>query len=304
MGPSRRRNLDLLIAWLDAVRRRDPDAMAAMVAPDAVWQGVRPEWVCRGRSEVLAMWLQRAAALDDLEEVALLADDRRGVLHLRAPSLRRVDERLHPRGVFIALTAGEDGRFERIEDHVRRSDALPLDPASAPRGVAEAPVRDGVPQGAGWFAVNLADARWLSGRFGAFTMLEGDDRFEAIGVNVGVLEPGQAACYYHREGDQEDFLVLSGEALLLVEGEERPLRRWDFVHCPPWTEHVFVGAGTGPCAVLALGGRSDPGVVYPRSELALRHDAGVEADTAFPAEAYADVPPDEPVAFDPAWLGG
>jgi hypothetical protein len=29
---------------------------------------------------------------------------------------------------------------------------------------------------------------------------------------------------YHWEADQEHFLVLSGDALLIVEGEERPLR--------------------------------------------------------------------------------
>jgi glyoxylate utilization-related uncharacterized protein len=31
--------------------------------------------------------------------------------------------------------------------------------------------------------------------------------------------------------------VLYGEALLLVEGQERPLRQWDFVHCPPETPY-------------------------------------------------------------------
>lgn len=300
----RRRNVDLLIAWLDAARRADADALAALLAPDAVWQGLRPEWVCRGRHEVLAMVLERGAALADLEQVELLADENRAVLHLRAPSLRAVDERLHPGGVYIAFTAGDDGRIARMEDHARRDTALPLDPAQAPRGVPEAPVVEGVPQGPGWFVVNVADARWRTGHFGAYTTFEGEERFEQIGVNVGVLEPGQPACYYHREDEQEDFLVLAGEALLLVEGEERPLRRWDFVHCPPWTDHVFVGAGDGPCAILALGGRTDGGVVYPVSELALRHGAGVERETTVPAEAYAALPPDVPVAFAPRWLPG
>lgn len=56
--------------------------------------------------------------------------------------------------------------------------------------------------------------------------------------------------------DQEDFLVLAGEALAIVEGEEHPLRRWDFVHCPPGTSHVIIGAGEGPCLVLAVGARN------------------------------------------------
>ena len=163
-------------------------------------------------------------------------------------------------------------------------------------------MQEGVPQGDGWFVVNVAETRWQGGAFGAFTAFQGDVPFEAVGVNIGVLEPGQPACLYHREGNQEDFLVLKGEALLLVEGEERRLRAWDFVHCPPWTNHVFVGAGTGPCALLALGTRSGGGVLYPVSELARRHQAGVAEATTRPAEAYAPVPPDAPVRFDPAWL--
>jgi oxalate decarboxylase/phosphoglucose isomerase-like protein (cupin superfamily) len=95
---------------------------------------------------------------------------------------------------------------------------------------------------------------------------------------------------YHAEEDQEAFLVLAGEALLLVEGEERPLRAWDFFHCPPWTEHVIVGAGDGPCVFVAVGART-PGskVVYPRVDVALRHGAGVEEETDSGAVAYADI---------------
>ena len=89
-----------------------------------------------------------------------------------------------------------------------------------------------------------------------------------------------------------DFLVLHGECLLLVEGQERPLKAWDFVHCPPRTEHVFVGAGSGPCVVLMLGARLPEGdIVYPVSELALKHGAGVETEKHDPRTAYADLPP-------------
>jgi uncharacterized cupin superfamily protein len=149
--------------------------------------------------------------------------------------------------------------------------------------VPEAPLRRTdaglVPEGEGWFVVNARDALWKEGAFGSYTRFEGDARFPQLGINIGVLRPGQAACMYHREEDQEDFLVLSGKCLLLVEGEERPLRAWDFVHCPPSTEHVFVGAGDGPCAILAVGGRSSRDVVYPRADVALRHLAGVERET-------------------------
>ena len=160
------------------------------------------------------------------------------------------------------------------------------------------------PVGEGWFVVNAREAKWLDGHFGAYTRFEGESRFTKLGFNIGVLAPGQAACYYHGEEEQEDFLVLSGECLLLIEGEERPLRQWDFVHCPDWTEHVFVGAGDGPCALLAVGTRSGDAVVYPRAEVALRHGAGVKRETREPREAYAGTPPDVEVGYRDGWLPG
>jgi len=127
-----------------------------------------------------------------------------------------------------------------------------------------------VPDGEGWF--------------------EGKPSFPHFGINVRVLQPGQPACHYHREDQQEAFLVLQGECHLLVEGQERMLRQWDFFHCPPDTNHVVVGAGDGPCVVLMVGKR-DPNqkIVYPVDELALDHGAGVRTETASPAEAYAGV---------------
>jgi uncharacterized cupin superfamily protein len=90
----------------------------------------------------------------------------------------------------------------------------------------------------------------------------------------------------------------------VIEGQERPLRQWDFVHCPPWTEHVFVGAGERPCAILAVGTRSGGDVIYPRSDVALRHAAGVETETRQPREAYAEIPADDEVSYRAGWLPG
>jgi uncharacterized cupin superfamily protein len=157
------------------------------------------------------------------------------------------------------------------------------------------------PEGAGWFVVNVRDACWWKhDTFGLAVGFEGneterrrksntsDARFEQLGINIQVLEPGQPNCMYHAEGAQEDFLVLAGECLLLVEGQERRLRAWDFVHCPPFTEHVFVGAGDGPCAILMIGARREPEeVLYPVSELARRHGAGVSVEASDPRVAYA-----------------
>jgi uncharacterized cupin superfamily protein len=150
----------------------------------------------------------------------------------------------------------------------------------------------------GWFVVNVADTGWWRNeKFGAGCPLEGIDdenaaeaRFKEYGINIHVVWPGQPNCMYHREAAQENFLVLTGECLLLIEGEERRLQAWDFVHFPKWTAHVIVGAGTGPCAILMVGSRADGRVTYPVSELAQEHDAGVEEETDHGSEAYAPFP--------------
>jgi uncharacterized cupin superfamily protein len=170
----------------------------------------------------------------------------------------------------------------------------PLEPAG--EGLA--------PAGEDWFTLNAREARWLDGGFGAYTRFEGKQRFPQLGFNIGVLSPGQPACYYHGEDEQEDFLVLSGECLLVIEGQERRLTAWDFVHCPPWTEHVFVGAGEEPCAILAVGTRGTDGVVYPVSPVAARYGAAASREAHDPREAYAGLPEDRDTRYREGWLPG
>jgi uncharacterized cupin superfamily protein len=156
----------------------------------------------------------------------------------------------------------------------------------------------------GWFAVSVRDAAWMTNeKFGAACVFEGDAvSFSQVGYTLAVLAPGQCNGLYHREEDQEDFLVLSGECVVIIEGEERLLRAWDFVHCPPGTEHIFVGSGDGPCVIFMAGARAHRGSAsYPRSEAALRHRAGVEAETSVSPEPYAPFPkwrPGPPGSFD------
>jgi len=155
------------------------------------------------------------------------------------------------------------------------------------------------PAGEGWFVVNARDAAWFeSDGLGFYAPFEGENaRFPDLGININVLRAGEPSCMYHGEDAQEDFLVLAGECILIVEGQERPLRTWDFVHCPAWTEHVIVGAGDGPCAFLAIGGHraKGRGIRYPVNEVALKHGAGVEKETSDPNEAYARFAELEPV---------
>ncbi len=160
-----------------------------------------------------------------------------------------------------------------------------------------------VAEGEGWFVVNARETVWGdAGRMGVYTRLgEGDARFPELGINVGVLWPGQPACMYHREPNQEDFLVLSGECILIVEGQERTMKAWDFFHSPAGAEHVMVGAGTGPCVILAVGSRGKRSVVYPASDVARRHEAAVERETTSPEEAYAGIDLVE-TAYREGWL--
>ena len=150
------------------------------------------------------------------------------------------------------------------------------------------------PAAEGWFVVNVRDAEWWStdsrGARCGFESEYGDPQveFDQLGVNLSVMEPGQAGMY-HAESNQEAFLVLSGACTLLVEGEERRLRPWDFFHSPPWTEHAFVGAGDGRCVILMAGARSGPDVRYPVSELAARYGVCVNEETSDPEQAYANV---------------
>ena len=159
-----------------------------------------------------------------------------------------------------------------------------------------------VPATEGWFVVNARDAAWVTNEtFGARCVFEASPRviqerpdldprmFPQIGINLDVIMPGQPSGLYHSETAQEDMLVLRGECILLIESEERPLRAWDFVHCPPGTAHSFVGAGDGPCVIFMVGARTpDKGLFYP------------ELNTHSAREAYAHYPHWQP-ARPNAW---
>jgi uncharacterized cupin superfamily protein len=168
-----------------------------------------------------------------------------------------------------------------------------------------------VPKGEGWFVLNMRDAVWRhgDGRGAVCVALddfEGERQVEQLGVNPFVLNPGEPMAMYHWETDQEDFLVVSGEAVLIIEGEERQLRAWDFVHCPPNTKHVIIGAGSGPCVVIAIGARersTEPDSLgFSVDEVAKRHGASVDENTMDGGVAYASLPRREPTAYRDGWL--
>jgi uncharacterized cupin superfamily protein len=158
-----------------------------------------------------------------------------------------------------------------------------------------------------WFVLNARDATWHErpGR-GVYCDFEHGTDFEQLGVNITVLWPGQPMSMYHWEADQEDFLVVAGEALLVIEDEERQLRQWDFVHCPRGAAHTIVGAGDGRCVIVCVGARVDSTGpnwgAYTVSEAAARHGASVERETTEPPEAYARFGTSSEATYRDGWL--
>ena len=157
------------------------------------------------------------------------------------------------------------------------------------------------PVSPGWFVVNVGEAAWVrNDAFGGRCVFESSPRvlaerpdaepqmFTDTGFTLAVLEPGKPTGMFHAESEQEDFLVLAGTCLLIVEEEERPLRAWDFVHCPAGTRHTFVGTGDGPCVIFMTGARREgKTLLYPVAAHAQARGAGVETETPNPMEAYA-----------------
>jgi uncharacterized cupin superfamily protein len=227
---------------------------------------------CDGRGRVD---LQQGQPLHDVEQ-------RRGPgcieqlgAHRDASSLRLGEPmRRDAHGSHSRLAAGDEQRRSMTEEATLKETPAGLEPA-----------------GEGWFVVNVRDTKWMTHHaFGAGCVFESRENahFPELGINISVVQPGEPLCLYHEESAQEDFLVLAGEAVLLVNGEERPLQAWDFFHCPAGTEHVIVGAGDGPAIVLAVGARHETETLrYPKSELAAKYDASAEEDTPNPGEAYA-----------------
>ena len=150
-----------------------------------------------------------------------------------------------------------------------------------------------LPEGDGWFVVNAADTRsYKHPSAGQYISFENRDRhpFEHYGIGIHLLWPGQASAMYHAESNQESFMVLEGECLLLVEGEERLMKKWDFFHCAPGTRHITTGAGDGPCAILMVGARlPDEEIEYPHDPVAEKHGAQSPVPTPDPKVAYSEL---------------
>ena len=169
----------------------------------------------------------------------------------------------------------------------------------------EARLENGVPTSEGWFVMNATEGRWfVTPCKGMGIPLTGCDEHEAetffpmLGMALRVVLAGEPSTTYHWETEQEDFLVLHGEGLQIVEGQERPVKQWDFVHCPPGTKHAFVG---GPLVLLCASSRQfqkdGPWGYYCKDETAAKHNASSPEDTQDGRLAYARFAPTQETTY-------
>jgi uncharacterized cupin superfamily protein len=161
-----------------------------------------------------------------------------------------------------------------------------------------------VPADDGWWILNVGEMAWATvPRGGTWCVFEAPTAPSTrLGIGVHVLAAGERPGFYHLENEQEGFLVLSGECLAIVEGQERRMGPWDYLHCPPGTAHIMIGAGDEPCAILMVGTRGEPHETqYVADPVAARHSAAVAVPTDSPQEAYKDRPPigPAPAAWPP-----
>jgi ketosteroid isomerase-like protein len=111
----------VMIDFLGALRRGDFEAATGLLAPDVSWQGLRPEWVCHGREEVIDTFrwgLERRREIDALE---FTRGGEHVVLGARGPNIGPEEE---PLGQIFNVFTLRDGRIVRIEDYRVRGEAL------------------------------------------------------------------------------------------------------------------------------------------------------------------------------------
>ncbi len=119
----KRDKIEFLIGWLDALRRDDRAALRAAIDPDAVWQGLREEWVCRNADEVIEMFAARRDHYGEIEGIELLAGESHAILHAHGGDVVAVEDVPLPDGIYNVFEI-RAGLVARIDDYAERRAAL------------------------------------------------------------------------------------------------------------------------------------------------------------------------------------
>ena len=108
------------------MRRGDLETMASRLAPDVVHQGVKPEWICRNRQEVIDMVGQRVGRVPPVEAIELVAAGDHVVMSVRGVGIGPpVDgDEDEARGQATIVFTLVDGKIVRMHDYLHRAEAF------------------------------------------------------------------------------------------------------------------------------------------------------------------------------------
>src|SRR5262245_36159853 len=116
-------NLELVLDWIDALRRSDVDSIAERFHPDVVWVDGAGSVVCQGRDQVLA-WLRvspsRPPEVDALE---LVANGEHVILGVHDETRQELAG-VELRGQLFTVFTVREGQIVHLRDRARRSEAL------------------------------------------------------------------------------------------------------------------------------------------------------------------------------------
>jgi limonene-1,2-epoxide hydrolase len=124
--------LDVVVGWLDAMRRGDLEEVEGWFDPNVTWRGVRDAAVCRSRDEVLDMLQGSLEGRLGAEAVELIAADGAAVLGAKVPGLAEIGG-IDLRGQLFNVFRVGCGRIVAVEDYARRNEALAAAGATPPR---------------------------------------------------------------------------------------------------------------------------------------------------------------------------
>lgn len=119
----KRKNIEVVLGFLDAVRRRDREAAADFLDPEIVWRGVVPDLVCRSPDEVLGIFLGQRDEEIEIDRLELIGTHRGAVFAVHRPEVWDVAG-VEIRGAMYHAVEIDDGRITGIADYADCGEAL------------------------------------------------------------------------------------------------------------------------------------------------------------------------------------
>ena len=119
----KRQNIEVVIGFLDAVRRGDREAAAEFLDPDVFWQGVLPDLACRDSREVLDIFLRRREDPIEIDRLEVIGTPRGAVFAFHRPETWEI-EGIEIQGVMYHAAEIEHRRITRIADYPDRDEAI------------------------------------------------------------------------------------------------------------------------------------------------------------------------------------